>query len=665
MSSHYQPNRAAAAAIPSVRSTDTWIPPRWALLEHHLMQTLNKAAEEFAERYIRPDGTLTWRKDWPGMDGSDDPYEGFMYLSLLYVLGGSEKAHQLGRLAWEGITWQWTQYGQIYRDFDAYYDWMHHGEGYLYFYFLGLTDPLVLKDRQRAQRFAAMYTGDDAEADNYDKERKLIRSPITGSRGPRHVLTEEDWCTHRGILDNYLAPYEDIPGVDFASGKCQWSNDEIYGHIVRLMNERMTRGDVPLNLNATGLITHAFLYSGEESLRQWVLGYIDAWSERTERNGGIMPDNVGLNGEIGQFNDGKWWGGYYGWRWPHGFMTIIEPLVNASMNAVLLTGDRDRLRLAREQIDRNWALGREENGKWVTPHKHFDTGWAAYKVPNPVYPVYLWTVSMAEEDAQRLERIAIQDYHLYVDVPNYSGGNPRTGKETKHYIANTVPWFQYMRGQRPDYPERILEANCQLVSLQLEKLRSPEGDPSGWTEDGFSEGALSSIHKWQEMCPVYFEGLLQLMLGAPMHISHGGLQHGRVRYFDAQRQRPGLPESVAALVSELADDSVTLSLVNLDLFAEKEVIIQAGTFGEHRFETAYVLASEQGTTAGAAAGGSGPSADAAVQAEIAVGGKWFAVQLAPGAGLQLRIAMQRYVNQPTYATPWADPADDESLIIGR
>jgi hypothetical protein len=36
------------------------------------------------------DGTLIWRDRWPGMDGSDDPYEGFMNMPLLYALGGSE-----------------------------------------------------------------------------------------------------------------------------------------------------------------------------------------------------------------------------------------------------------------------------------------------------------------------------------------------------------------------------------------------------------------------------------------------------------------------------------------------------------------------------------------------------------------------------------------------
>ena len=80
------------------------------------------------------------------MDGSDDPYEGFMNLALLYVLGGSDESYQLARQMWDAITWQWTEYGQIYREFDAYYDWMHHGESYLYLYFLGLADPSSLKD---------------------------------------------------------------------------------------------------------------------------------------------------------------------------------------------------------------------------------------------------------------------------------------------------------------------------------------------------------------------------------------------------------------------------------------------------------------------------------------------------------------------------------------
>lgn len=633
-------------SIPRISVSRQVVPPQWALTERLLIDQLNKAALEFIARYTRTDGTLIWRQDWPGMDGSDDPYEGFMNLALLYMLGGSGELHELARKIWEGITWQWMEYGQIHREFDAYYDWMHHGEGYLYLYFLGLAGPVTLKDRQRAVRFAEMYTGEDKEALNYDGENKLIRSPITGSRGPRFELTDEDWSTHRGILDDYLAPYEDIPGVDFASGTCPWSNDKVYRNIIRMMNERMTRGDVPLNLNATGLVANAFLHTEDEKYRSWVVDYLSAWEERTQDNGGIIPDNVGLSGEIGQYNDGKWWGGYYGWRWPHGFMTIIEPLTNACMNAVLLTGDVDNLRLARQQLDANWSLRKEQEGRWLVPYKHFDAGWADYREAEPKYPIYLWTMSMADEDLERIERIPKDHDWNEVIIPKLSGTDKKTGRNTKHYIGNTQPWFLYIQGRNPDYPQRILDANLQLIAQQLIKMRSEAGDPKNWVAQ-YSEDDFSSIHVWQEMCPVYMESLVQLTLGGPMHISHGGLQHARVRYYDAEAKRPGLPESIAALVKELTSDSVTIELVNISLIDKRSVIIQAGTFGEHEFKEAYVM-NENGSRG----------------ERSSINNKWMLVELPAGTGVTLHLSMDRYVNTPSYNMPWTD-FEKNFLLEGR
>jgi hypothetical protein len=86
---------------------------------------------------------------------------------------------------WDAITWQWTQYGQIEREFDGDYDWMHHGEANLFHYFFGLTKPDSLVDRQRADRFARMYTGEDPLAPNYDPELGIIRSPCPAAGAPR------------------------------------------------------------------------------------------------------------------------------------------------------------------------------------------------------------------------------------------------------------------------------------------------------------------------------------------------------------------------------------------------------------------------------------------------------------------------------------------------
>ncbi len=628
---------------PAITITSRMTPPKWALMQRQLIEILNESAEEFTAKYTRPDGTLIWRDNWPGMDGSDDPYEAFMNFALLYALGGSERVYELACKMWDAITWQWTQYGQIHDEFDAYYDWMHHGEGNLFHYFFGLTKPDVLKERQRAVKFAELYTGDHPEAANYDKEKKLMRSPITGSKGPRFEMTEEDWVTHRGVLDDYLAPFEDIPGVDFASGTCQWSDDRIYREIIQRMNERMAKGDVPLNLNATSLMAHAYMYTQDDKYKNWVTEYLAAWEERTARNGGLTPDNVGLNDQIGEYHDGKWWGGYYGWRWAHGFQSIIEPLLNAGMNAVLLTGDDSKLDLTRAQLDRNWELGRWEQGEYVVPHRHFDQGWTDYRSANPRFPIYLWYVSMKEEDAARVRRIALSDHWREIEIPQRSGRNPVTMKETKHYIGNTVPWFLYMQGEYPDYPEQILDANYKLITQQLDKMRSPAGDPHQWDWDH-----PYCIHLWQEMCPVYFESLVQLMLGAPMHVSHGGLQYATVRYFDARNNRPGLPESVSALVHQVTADTVILSLVNTSLFARRHLIIQAGGFGEHCFTKAEVF-----------------DADDQVVRSTLLNGKWLPVQLDMGSGAKLRLTMKRYHSAPTYATPWSQLAGQPDLIQGR
>ena len=612
-------------------------PSQWALLQRHLFDTLNQAAGEFVTRYTRADKTLIWREDWPGMDGSDDPYEGFMNLALLYILGGSDETYQLARQMWDAITWQWTEYGQVYREFDAYYDWMHHGESYLYLYFLGLADPGSLKDKQRAVRFAHLYTGDEPSVENYDKDRKLIRSPMTGSRGPRFEMTAEDWVTHRAILDDYLAPFEDIPGVNFADMKCPWSNDEVYQAILERMNARMAKGDVPLNLNATSLMAHTFMFTQDEVFKTWAIDYLEVWKTYTEHNDGIIPDNIGLSGIIGEYNEGKWWGGYYGWRWPHGFLTIIEPVLNATSNAVLLTGEISHLDFAREQLDKNWDLRIERNGQKLIPYRHFDSGWTDYRPINPIWPIQLWIISNEAQDLERVYRYGEQASWAEAISPTHAGGG------TKHFIANTLPWFLYIQGKNPDYPVEILQANLTLIQKQLEVIRSAEGDPHNFDLDD-----PMSIHRWQELTPLIVEGLVQLTLGTPMHLSHGGLQHGRLRYFDAQRSRPGLPEDVAACVESINETSITLSLINLNAFETREVIIQAGTFAEHRFQEVQVL-DERGT----------------LRDSLSINEVSFVVELEPSTGTRLCLKQERYVNQPSYRSPWQNPEAEVTLLAGR
>src|SRR6185437_15014823 len=96
-----------------------------------------------------------------------------------------------------------------------------------------------------------------------------------------------------------------------------------------------------------------------------------------------------------------------------------------------------------------------------------------------------------------------------------------------------------------------------------------------------------NIHHWQQLNPIITEALIQLTLGAPPPIYNGGLLFAPVRYFDREARRPGLPRDVAALVTRIDAERVELELVNLSPVQTRDVVIQAGSFAEHRFVDAH------------------------------------------------------------------------------
>ena len=129
--------------------------------------------------------------------------------------------------------------------------------------------------------------------------------------------------------------------------------------------------------------------------------------------------------------------------------------------------------------------------------------------------------------------------------------------------------------------------------------------------------------------PATVRTLLQLMLGG-LHPGHrGSVLHCRLRYFDPEQRRAGLPEDVAALVEKLTADETVVTLVNVNQVEPRMVVIQAGGYAEHQFITATVDGRE-----------------------VAVNAPSFTVRLAPGAGGRVVLKMKRYVYQPVLAFPW-------------
>jgi len=629
-------------------TTPCRVPPGWALWERALLDALARSVHPFLQRYTRDDGALIWRDRWPNgvRDGVDDFYESSYNWPLLYLLGGADELLPLAQRQWEAITRQLSGLGVLHKEYERGYDQFHQSEHYTYFYFLCRADPAHPANAARARRFAGLYLGEDPEAPNYDPARRIIRAPHNGSDGPRWGFLDDPadiagmWTE---AMRPYGLPFHDVPGIARYDDLLDPAMARLMGEV---MQERHGRGDVAANLLVTSLVTNAFLMTGEPKYRAWVLDYVQAWAERAAANGGLLPDNVGLSGAVGEYLGGRWYGGLYGWSWPHGFYNLGMAAVVAASNAYLLSGDQRFLDLPRAQSDRIMALGvyrrpdeispqaslsyRLPPGadparpRFVVPFRHDDRGWFDFQpmMANPL--VALWAVSAAPEDWARVEELRRVEGDDWRAVDQF---------RTKEDSGHERPWLRFLAGDNPGYPELILRQSYGVLCERLDMIRRDVEDLT-----------QVNIHHWQERNPVTTEALVQLTLGAPQHIYNGGLLHASVCYADPHAGRPGLPRDVAALVAGVEPERVGLELVNLSPFEAREVLVQAGMFGEHRFTTA---------TYGAA-GGERPEREQygpppAESREVAVHGPALRVVLPPATTLRLDLGLRRHAAPPTYA----------------
>jgi hypothetical protein len=666
-------------AMVTIESNVPTPPPGWAALERRLLDEMSEAAVRFTERYIRSGGTLIWKTS--GTASPDDLPETFYNLPLLYLLGGDERLKDLAFRQWNATVRQLTYDFPLYeREFPKHADWFHISECWTYFYFLGMADPTDHETVARARRFAAFYTGEDKEAPNYDAKLKIIRSPHTGSRGPLFgETTNADLYGWSKGMAMYGLPLENVPGVEKFNDLKSPENARRMG---QAMAARMYRGDVPVNLAATALVANAYLLTGERKYAGWVKEYAGAWLDRTRANGGLAPDNIGLSGKVGEYHDGKWWGGYYGWRWPHGYYNIWMGLqVGAASAALVSGGDLSYLDLARTTLDRIVGLGKDLNGTFVVPYKHNDKGWFAWQPIDRQALASLWFLSQDGRDWDRIEKVRLatkRDWHEAAgsrypndgyatlpspredcwncDVEGLSDWRRVADIRNKEDRSHEGPWLRFIAGDNPDYPEKILRLSYGQMSRRLDQIRKNvlllEYDPRGTTKIDPADIDLRKVHEhhWQMVNPVTTEALVQLTLGAPQIIYNGGLLHASVRHFDPARKRPGLPRDVAALVTAVKPDGVTLELVNLSPFETREVIVQAGAFGEHQFTT--VRYQKRMDPDPLQPFHSALPAPVIEPAGVAVNRKFFAVRLPPGTGQKLEIGMRRFANQPGYAFPW-------------
>ena len=92
---------------------------------------------------------------------------------------------------------------------------------------------------------------------------------------------------------------------------------------------------------------------------------------------------------------------------------------------------------------------------------------------------------------------------------------------------------------------------------------------------------------------------------------------------------------MAALVDELGPDRVGLQLVNTHRGETRNLIVQAGAFGEHQFTQ--IRYHEEGRDA---------------DTVTPIDAKYFAVGLPPSTSIRVEAGLNRFVNTPSYAFPW-------------
>lgn len=567
-------------------------PPEWALLERRLLDAHLSVCEEFIERYFDSRGHLLCVERWGGDDGPDDAIENVNGWPVLHALGADDRIYELYKKVWEGHLRQYTEAktkhvpfardGMYYKEFPVKMDWLHNGEGLTVFGLQSLSDPDDVDLRKRMLRFAGFYMNEDPQAPNYDPEHKIIRSLFNGSRGPlMRKATGLDWAGDPIEVKGRFRPRH---GEETYAQ--MWAHFKDYNDIV---------GDHPLNLSATSPALHAYMLTGKEKYKAWLLEYVDAWVERARANDDILPTNIGLDGTIGGAADGKWYGGVYGWSFTVDVpqepgvvdhRNMVQVGLRGFGNAHLVTGDDRYLDVWRKMLAKINSNGKEINGAMHYPFMYGDDGWYNYQ-------------------PHKYDRGAIELYYW-------------SQKAEDRELIRSNEFFEYLEGKDPGYPTRVLRRDFLFLGDKLSRMRAETTTPDTRLADDP-----------MRYNPATIRHLNQLMVGG-LHLGTGGLPwHCRVRFFDPERRRSGIAEDVASLVQSMDADSVTLELVNVNPSESRSVIVQAGGYAEHQFLSVTV---EEATTM--------------------INDGQFKVRLKPGAGGRLTISMKRYVNQPTASFPW-------------
>ncbi len=527
---------ALPEGVPMLVAKERMPAPGWALKQRELLDISAEATRLMDRLCFRKDGFFKGTYEHGGGNlAPDDVFEFAGKGPLLYALGADEFVLEQWWRMFRASLRQCGEKGNgiFVNDMCKYLDWHHNAEHYQSFWTAALCmaeDPLY---RELLLKFAGFFDGTNPKAPNYDPEKKVMRSMLTGGAGPILQAERKHWDARRGpFWDAWL--------------EC--------GH------------DGPVNLVTTNWGTLAYMLTGEAWRKRRTLEYLDAWRERARANGGIIPSIVDNSGAVPK----EWWGGVMGWNFlPFGGLFQVSSGPRAGWaNALLLTGDSSYYDSLRTMADGAWKNRKtDKRGILYLPRYLNDKGWFGRMGDNSMEGIYanvranVWLATMKKEDLARSLECTIEG---------------RAGHEDFHEGGLEGRWIRFLQGDNPEWPEKALDDNLARVRRQIDWLGKHLDDPK-LREDG-----PDLWIQWR-VGAGYCASLVQGMTGGVMPLWHGQLLMSRFRYLDPARRRPGIPPDCAALVDSLSNDHASVTLVNLHPKESREVLVQAGAYAEHRF----------------------------------------------------------------------------------
>ena len=503
----------------------------------------------------------------------------------------------------------------------------------------------------------------------------MFRSGYFGVNGPAYDRFKRPY-----ILSHWMDPYG-LPFYDVEGVHTYWdlATEEGAAAMGKAFDERLSHCDTITSLLSTSLAVNAYMVSGEPEYKDFVLDYVGAWRERGEGYE-YMPDNAGPNGIVGETLGGRWYGSHYGYTLPHGYWFVEDALIVGGENERFFTGNKDSLGWARKLYNtliEKYAVARPDGGVDI-PLKHADEGsdieyvgrknaphvslelkfdqdprhvhyeqvdgWYEFGPPHASHWGHIYADSRSKEDAAQIERILTPE-KLKISNKNISA---------KYKGGQDGAYVQYLEGKYPTYPEEIMTHAINLFYRQAKILEDEKNGVSagfGYEPDNEYEWKIlkemteeinkrHGIHFDQTVMHSYFqtfllyrtplsmECLLNLAMGAMTPVYNGGMIHAQLRYFDPEANRPGLTDGIAALVSSISDEGITVTFANTDPFAAHKIILQGGAYGEHELVSI--------------------TCDGQTQE---VGGKWAELTVGAGSVVEMQIAMKHYAYEPSLEEP--------------